>query len=256
MTPDTTPQPTEASQEPLDGMERLPHPTRSKRTGGAIAGKAANAKGGFPTLACDGTAAAVARGARDATILRLSRDGWSLRAIAHKLGCSAPTVNDALKRALAERMSTNAMEAKALRQLVGDRLDDTRKRLLVIARDLDNDVNDRISAERALVLVEAQRAKTLGLNKVETDEGWQAFAHALVNRSRPDAADVLDAELIEPPSALPSPADASRPAQAIHTLPPALQAIADEEAKAPHTPAVKQAIGTHGLHPLGWRGAK
>lgn len=160
-------------------------PWRQVKAGGAlVASPQANAEG-KPCGPGDGLAHRVAVADRAGLVLRLSRDGWSLRAIGERVGCSAPLVRKILAEALAERSSTNALEAEQVRLIIADRLDDSRKALLSIARGEPQPiggreaarkrargeaipcsvptVGERIAAQRTLAGIEEQRARLLGV---------------------------------------------------------------------------------------------
>lgn len=158
-----------------------------RRRDGAIAAVLVASVPGVGTGAGDGKAARLAVADRAGEILRLSRDGWSIRAIARQLRASPVLVQSVLDAALSERTSSNALEADRLRLLIADRLDWHRQRLLSIAegepqprvsraeaKRLQNEgrpipcgvptVAEQIAAHRTAVSVEDQRAKLLGAN--------------------------------------------------------------------------------------------
>jgi alkylhydroperoxidase family enzyme len=111
-------------------------------------------------------------------------DGMGQRAIARELGCSPCVVDADFKAILAEDAARKPLQAEEMRAVISTRLDDSRARLLAIARDEGGHVVDDkgkvrwigptasegIAAERALVDIEEKRAKLLGV-AVRTAEG-------------------------------------------------------------------------------------
>ena len=169
----------------------------------------------------------VLRSERESRVWRLTRDGWSLSAIAARIGCSVPTVAADLQRILARLTAEESRTAEQDRAIIGARLEDGRRRLSRIATGKDATVSERIAAERAMAAIEEQRARLLGLRK-EGDAGdsLQAFVAALVS-ARQDGighgpAPVVDAELADaaPWPALDAPESAEPDNRPLPPLPP------------------------------------
>jgi hypothetical protein len=113
----------------------------------------------------------------------MSRDGYSLPEIAAELGIAVETARASLKAALAEASGRAGLSTEQLRAQVSARYDDSRRRLVEIARTAE-DPGTIIAAERAMALVEGQRSKLYGLNRLEKDEAFSAFLDSLVKRRR------------------------------------------------------------------------